>query len=223
MKFNPQNFQQNQEQLAEYRTNLAFGFFATVIQQSKQVLQENETKAPADIALYALGEAYAHHAFSGKDYSLSKYYFDKLINNFPSSPLAWEARTFVSIYETFSFEQKALADLRKKAVNARLARVAQVNQHFPEAIKRNIEIIKQSGSQPPADAALYNLGLIYAHIDNPAKDFQKSRGFFQQLTEEFPASPFSEESRVWLGIFQAIDKMQQIDLEIEQQKKQLNR
>jgi len=33
----------------------------------------------------------------------------------------------------------------------------------------------------------------------------------------------AEEGRIWLGLFQTIEKIQQIDVDIEQQKKQLTR
>ena len=100
---------------------------------------------------------------------------------------------------------------------------AQDNQRFEEAIQRNRYILGQSAETPPADAALYNLGLIFAHIDNPAKDFQKARGYFEELILKFPGSPLAEEAKVWTGLFQIIEKMQQIDIDIEQQKKQLSR
>jgi hypothetical protein len=40
---------------------------------------------------------------------------------------------------------------------------------------------------------------------------------------QFPESEFAEEARIWLGLFETIEKIQQIDVEIEQQKKQLTR
>ena len=73
----------------------------------------------------------------------------------------------------------------------------------------------------PADEALYHLGLIYAHVDNPAKDYDKSQIYFQQLATQFPDSPLAEEAQVWLGLFETIQKIQQIDVEIDEQKKQL--
>ncbi|MEJ2270841.1 MAG: hypothetical protein P8Y04_13880 [Desulfobulbaceae bacterium] len=82
---------------------------------------------------------------------------------------------------------------------------------------------EESGKKKPADEALYNLGLIYAHVDNPAKDYQKSQTYFNVLTEQFPDSDLAEEARIWLGLFETIEKIQQIDIEIEQQKKELTR
>ena len=86
-----------------------------------------------------------------------------------------------------------------------------------------MQILDEMGKKKPADEALYNLGLIYAHIDNPAKDYEKSQKYFHVLIEEFPDSELAEEGRIWLGLFETIEKIQQIDVDIEQQKKQLTR
>jgi len=86
-----------------------------------------------------------------------------------------------------------------------------------------LQILEESGKKKPADEALYNLGLIYAHVDNPAKDYKKSQTYFNVLTEQFPDSDLAEEARIWLGLFETIEKIQQIDIEIEQQKKELTR
>lgn len=187
------------------------------------MVNQNDSIPPADIALYALGEVYAHYAYPGKDYALSKQYFSRLIANFPESPLSSEARTFVGIYESFAEKEKKIATLEKEQKAKSAGSEAIANHNFELAVKENLQVIKVAGQKPPADSALYNLGLIYAHIDNPGKDFQKARRYFAELIKEFPASPLVEESRVWLGLFEVFEKIQQIDLEIEQQKKQLNR
>jgi TolA-binding protein len=90
-------------------------------------------------------------------------------------------------------------------------------------VQENLQILEKAGKKKPADEALYNLGLIYAHIDNPAKDFKKSQTYFHLLIEQFPDSKLAEEGRIWLGLFETIEKIQQIDVDIEQQKKQLSR
>jgi len=228
---------QAQQQLSKYRYYLASGFYETVIQQSREVLRENETRPPADLALYALGEVYANYAYRGKNYELSKQYFEKLIKNFPYSPLASEARTYLGLYEDLAAKDRTIATLREKSARAEAAaeaaekatesaaspRPVVENRNFEEAVHKNEQILQEAGKSPPADEALYNLGLIYAHNDNPAKDYSKAEEYFSRLTREFPDSPLAEEARIWLGLFGVFEKMRQIDLEIEQQKKELNR
>ena len=211
------------QQLEQYRGNMAVGFFETVIEQSKQILAESETEPPADIALYSLGEVYAHHDFEGRDYALSQYYFEKLIENFPDSPLTSEAKTYLSLFETIAAREKDVAAAKQKSISVTKIPKVVENQNFEEAVQRNLKILEEVGKKEPADQALYNLGLIYAHVDNPAKDYRKSQNYFHALNEQFPDSQFAEEARIWIGLFETIEKMQQIDIDIEQQKKELTR
>jgi outer membrane protein assembly factor BamD (BamD/ComL family) len=225
-------------QLEQYRENLADGFFESVIQQSEDVIGENGTGPAAEVAYYALGEVYAHPDFEERDYKLSRYYFEQLIVNFPESNLTSEARTYISLFETIEAREKEMAaaagesepdfeagpsEQRPENGTGTEPRKIVEDRNFEEAVRRNLEILEKVGRKKPADEALYNLGLIYAHADNPAKDYQKSQIYFHVLTKQFPDSDYAEEASVWLGLFETIEKMQQIDIEIEQQKKQLTR
>jgi hypothetical protein len=233
------------QQLEQYRESMADGFFETIIEQCGQVLEENETEPPADVALYVLGEVYAHPGFAGRDYVLSQYYFERLIENFPDSNLTLEANTFISLFEAIAEREKEITaatrekeaiaaeqkssqkdkPIEKEEKSASVTKSRQIvdNNNFAEAVQRNLQILTESGKKKPADEALYNLGLIYAHVDNPAKDYQKSQTYFNVLTEQFPDSDLAEEAQIWLGLFETIEKIQQIDIEIEQQKKELTR
>ena len=225
-----------QKQLEDYRKSMAAGFFETIIGQSEQVLDKNDTEPPADVALYVLGEVYARPDYANRDYALSQYYFEKLIENFPDSQLASEAKTYISLFETIAAKEKEVTAAEQKSLQMEKAQekkektvpVAEPrpivdNKNFAEAVAKNQQILKESGRKKPADEALYNLGLIYAHADNPAKDYKKSQSYFETLTKQFPDSDLAEEARIWLGLFETIEKIQQIDIEIEQQKKQLIR
>ena len=164
------------------------------------------------------------------DYALSKYYFEKLVNNFPDSKLAPEAKTYISLFETIAAKEKAAAvsEKKEKAVKEKSLAAARThkvveNQNFADALQKNMQVLEQAGMKKPSDQALYNIGLIYAHVDNPAKDYKKSQTYFEVLTKQFPDSDLVEEARIWLGLFETIEKIQQIDIEIEEQKKQLTR
>ncbi len=227
---------QEHRQLERFRESLAAGSYETVIEQGRAIIDSGETEPPADAAFYALGEAYAHPDYPGRDYGQSRHYFEKLIKHFPESPLTAEAKTYVALFEMIAAKEKKAAaqppsppstEMPAKAeprnVPPPLPRKVVEDQDFDEAVRRNLQILDQAGQHHPADEALYNLGLIYAHADNPAKDYKKSQVYFHVLVKQFPDSALAEEALIWLGIFDTIDKMQQIDSEIEQQKKQLIR
>ena len=218
------------QQLEQYREKLADGFFETVIQQAKQVVANDATDPPADVALYALGEVYAHNDFIGKNFALSQYYFEQLTESFPNSPLTSEAKVYINLFETIAAKEKEANALKqnsakkeKLALQKSLSRPNKrvVNQNFDEEAMKNMRILEKAGNGKPAEEALYNLGLIYAHTANPEQDYKKSQFYLNLLTEQFPDSPYIEEAQVILGLFNTIEKIQQIDIDIEKQKKQL--
>ena len=192
--------------------------------KGRQVVEKNETGPPADVALYALGVAYAHPAYEDRDYVLSQHFLEKLVEDFPDSRLTPEAKLYISLFRTISAREKTVVIEKAKAKqNVPVSSSGRVveNQNFQEAVEKNVDILNEVGNKKPADVALYNLGLIYAHNNNPAKDYEKSHDYFQQLSNQFPDSDLTEEAQVWLGLFKTIKEMQQIDIEIDLQKKQL--
>lgn len=224
------------EQLQQYRNNLADGFYDTIVLQSRKVLEDGEKNPSAEVAFYALGEIYAHNDYSGKNYDLSQYYFEKLITNFPESPLNSEAKLYLGLFETIKEKEMMAKSSKpiiiespsKKTIKPRsseeqpafLSESIVDNLDFEKAVRKNTRIIEKVGRKKPADAALYNLGLIYAHVNNPAKDYKKSEIYFTEITKQFPHSSYAEEAKVWLGVFETIKKIQQIDVEFDQQLKQ---
>jgi tetratricopeptide (TPR) repeat protein len=54
------------------------------------------------------------------------------------------------------------------------------------------------------DSALFHMGLIWAHPDNPQKDYQKALEYFQQIVHDFPDSTLADESRVAEGAINEI-------------------
>jgi TolA-binding protein len=94
---------------------------------------------------------------------------------------------------------------------------------FEGAMKENLNILSRSPKTPPGDAALMNLGLINAHYANPKKDYKKALGFFMRVDKEFPGSAFVEEAKIWVGVLQAFEKSKQVDLDIEEKKKDLGK
>jgi len=91
---------------------------------------------------------------------------------------------------------------------------------YEKALKENQKVLSLSAKRPPGDAALFNMGLIYAHDSNPKKDYKKSLGFFTKLIKEFPQSPLVEQAKIWVSVLDVIEKSKQVDIEIEKKKKE---
>jgi len=80
---------------------------------------------------------------------------------------------------------------------------------YEGAFNENLKIVSLAFHRPPEDEALFNMGRIYAHPGNPKKDYERSIFFFKKLLEEFPQSSWSEQTKIWVGILQENEKLNQ--------------
>lgn len=87
---------------------------------------------------------------------------------------------------------------------------------YEGALKENEKVLSQSGGKPPGDEALFNMGLIYAHSENPKKDYVKSLSFFKRMMEDYPQSPWFEQAKIWTGMLQENEKLNQAIEELTQ-------
>ncbi len=108
---------------------------------------------------------------------------------------------------------------------------------YEGSLKQNQKVLSLYDNVPPADEALFNAGLIYAHYGNPKRDYQKSLDHFKRLVKLFPQSPFAGQAKILIGILQenerlkreteelnkTIKKSKQVDIEIDEKKKELSK
>jgi TolA-binding protein len=92
---------------------------------------------------------------------------------------------------------------------------------FDGALKESQSTLARSPKDHPGDEALFYMGLINAHHGNPKKDYQKARSLFMRVIKEFPQSPRADESTIWIGVLESIEKAKQVDIQIEEKKKEL--
>ena len=71
---------------------------------------------------------------------------------------------------------------------------------FENSLKVFENVAAMAQRQPPADLATYNIGLVYAHPQNPNKDRRKAIGSFEQVTALFPESPLAGQAKIWMGV-----------------------
>jgi tetratricopeptide (TPR) repeat protein len=105
---------------------------------------------------------------------------------------------------------------------------------YEGSLRENQRVLSLSPNVPPGDEALFNTGLIYAHPGNPQKDFTKSLSIFKKLMKDHPQSPWAEQAKIWVEVLQenerlnqtiqklnqVIEKSKQVDIEIEEKKKE---
>ena len=100
-------------------------------------------------------------------------------------------------------------------------------QEYENSVKEFQKAMTLSGNKPPADDAIFHLGLIYAHVGNPKKDNRTAMNYFNRLIKEQPQSPWVDQAKAWVGVLQVneklaetLEKSKQVDIEIEEKRRQ---
>jgi tetratricopeptide (TPR) repeat protein len=231
------------------------GAYEEALTTYEKVLSLTPQRPPGDEALFSMGLIYAHFNNPKKDYQKAIDCFVRIINDYPGSPLADQAKIWIGVLqqtEKLSQEVKSLKltmeDL--KQAGERLERTKppepKVEQRgeayealfraqrllaqgdFEGSLIENQKVLSSAGHKPPEDEALFNLGLIYAHSANPKRDYSKSLDFFRKLLKDYPKSPLVEQAKIWIAVLQeneklnqVIEKSKQVDLEIEEKKREI--
>jgi tetratricopeptide (TPR) repeat protein len=197
--------------------------YKEALQENQKVLDLSDYAYHKDEAILNIGLIYAHYDNPEKDFKKSQQYFNKLIQQYPQSPLIERAKVWASLLTD-------IGDLKTKldeclTSNEYLNRCQEFLglSNYKEALQENQKVLSSPDENLQKDKALFNIGLIYAHYDNPEKDFKKSRQYFNKLIQQYPQSPLVEHAKIWVGIFNIIEKEKQVDIEIEKKKKELAR
>lgn len=210
---------------------LGQGDFPGAVRANQEVLARFPRTPPGDVALFNLGLISAHYANQERDVEQALQYFKQLKQEFPESPRMEEAGILINLLETLETERRKEPEgaVPRKAAPPEQDPGLQRGQQllargdFAGALQANQEVLARSPQSPPGDAALFNLGLIHVHYANPRRDLGQARDCFARLGQEFPDSPRAEEARIWLGILETLEKTRQIDIDIEEKKRELRR
>jgi len=211
--------------------------FDMAVKENQKVLSLFVKGSPGDEALFNLALIYAHYDNPARDYKKSLGYLETLINEYPNTPLLEQAKTWEFLLQQFgSLEIKAaerkiaLSKLESKLeekviVVHQFLQTRELLAHgsFKKALKANTNMLSLSKDKSAHDNALFNIALIYAHYNNPDRDYKKAIHYFSKLVKEFPDSPMHEEAKVWLDLLNVIEQAKQVDIEIEKKKKELAR
>ncbi len=92
---------------------------------------------------------------------------------------------------------------------------------YDGAFAENLKILSLALHRPPEDQALFNMGLILAHPENSKKDYGKSLFFFKKLMADFPKSGWIDRAKIWSGILQENEKLNQMIETIRQMNEKL--
>jgi tetratricopeptide (TPR) repeat protein len=255
-KRNERKSKELREVLLRGQKLLAQRNYDAALEAYQAVLSLSPHTPPEDEALFNMGLAYAHFGNPKKDYKKSIDLFLRVLNDHPGSPLAEQAKIWVAVLweGTESIKKverlkETVKDLEKvkqmpremekaKPREVKLEENGEAREHilrgqkfftqgnYEAAMSENKKILSLSDSRSPKDEALFNLGLIYAHFENPQQDLQKSIEFFKTLIKNNPRSSLAEQAKIWVEILQEneglnhlLQKLKQVDIEIEEMKR----
>jgi hypothetical protein len=91
-----------------------------------------------------------------------------------------------------------MAEMTDRQYEASMAKNLTVLNKFPHSLN---------------DQALFQMGLLYAHPENPNQNYQKSLGAFNKILNEYSKSRLRHQAQLWVLIVEdAIDKKQKIGI-----------
>ncbi len=89
-------------------------------------------------------------------------------------------------------------------------------EDFESALKAYDQVAEAFPDDSPGDAALFQIGMVWAHPENPKRDYQKAHDYFQRLRDGFPRGSLNEEKKV---LASAVDEIVQCRGRAEEQEK----
>jgi hypothetical protein len=94
---------------------------------------------------------------------------------------------------------------------------------FDGAFSESQTIVTFFQGKPPAEEALFMLGLIYVHPDNPNKNFGKALDLMRRVVKEYPASVFVQQAKAWIGLLLMNEKTGKEDDKLTKENERLIR
>jgi tetratricopeptide (TPR) repeat protein len=215
----------------------AKGDYEGALRENQAVVSAFDKEPPGDKALFSMGLIFAHQNNPQRDYEKSMSFFTKLIEDYPQSALAEQAKIWVHILESPEKEKQVSREPEKKKPEKKPESKEQaacrhllngqellIKGDYQESLRENEKVLSLLDKKSPGgDKALFTMGLIYVHYNNLERDYRKSMECFTRLVEDYPQSPLVEQAKIWVNILDIIEKEKQVDIEIEQKKKDLER
>jgi hypothetical protein len=101
--------------------------------------------------------------------------------------------------------------------DALVAEHALARGDFAEVISESQQVLASEESRVPSDIALFTLGIVYAHPQNPAKNSVEAMSFFTRLINEHPHSPWSLQARVWLALLKEQENLAESNTKLQEE------
>jgi hypothetical protein len=116
-------------------------------------------------------------------------------------------------------EPKENHELPEADLHLRMAQELMAKGEYEGSLRETQKVLALAKDDAPADAAVFYMGLIHAHPNNAKKDNKKAIGFFNRVVKHYPDSQWAEQAKIWIGVLDGLEKLKQVDLELEERKR----
>jgi hypothetical protein len=120
-------------------------------------------------------------------------------------------------------EAKETREAREAEGHLQTAQQLMAKGDYEASLKEANKVLLVAKDTAPSDAAVFHMGLVHAHPNNTKKDNKKAISFFTRVVKSYPESPLAEQAKIWIGVLDGLEKLKQVDLEIEERKRDRTR
>ena len=100
--------------------------------------------------------------------------------------------------------------------NLSQAKALLANGHYQAALGKTQQVLSSDPGTKGVEA-LYLMGIIYAHPQNPNSSLERSLESFHILVKKYPESELTREAEAWISTLRKIKKMDKEILELKDQ------
>ena len=118
-----------------------------------------------------------------------------------------------------AIEPQPAPEQREASERLQLAQNLLAKGDYEGSLRESRRVLVLVKDQSPADAAVFHMGLVYASPKNPKRDNKQAIGFFSRVIKRYPESPWVEQAKIWVGVLDGVEKLKQVDLDIEEKKR----
>lgn len=93
---------------------MAQGDFEGSLRENQKVIEISGKKPPGDAALFNMGLIYSHYGNPNKDYKRSLDFFNKLLDDYPDSPLSEQAKIWIGVLKVIEESKKVDIEIEQK-------------------------------------------------------------------------------------------------------------
>jgi len=84
-----------------------------------------------------------------------------------------------------------------------------IDGDFDGSLKAFQRVAATAQDRPPADVAVYQTGVVYAHPYNPKRDLHKAMSAFSKVVRSYPSSGWVEQARAWVEVLKEAEDSKQ--------------